>query len=71
MWQTRSVQLSVRLPYDVALEAEEVQRTDPDSISRMIQSGLTRRIAYNRLGEDDRLRAESAASESTTGFAQT
>ncbi len=71
MWQTRSVQLSVRLPHDIASEAEEVQRTDPDSLSRMIQYGLTRRAIYHRLREDDRRNAESVGGESVTEFAQT
>ncbi len=71
MWQTRSVQLSVRLPNDVALEAEEVQRTDPDFLSRMIQYGLTRRAIYQRLREDDLHNGELLAGKSTSGFAQT
>lgn len=70
MWQTRSVQLSVRLPHDVASEAEEVQRTDPDSLSRMIQYGLTRRAIYRRLREDDRRNADSMTGDSG-GFVRT
>ena len=49
MWNTRSVQLSVRLPNDVASEAEEAQRSDPDFLSRVIQYGLTRRSIYRGL----------------------
>ena len=33
MWETCSVQLTVRLPRDIALEAEEVQRTDPEFLA--------------------------------------
>ena len=51
MWNTRSVQLNVRLPNDVASEAEEVQLSDPDFLSRVIQYGLTRRSIYRRLRE--------------------
>ena len=51
MWNTRSVQLNVRLPNDIASEAEEVQRSDPDFLSRVIQYGLTRRSIYLRLRE--------------------
>ena len=51
MWNTRSVQLNVRLPNDVASEAEEVQRSDPDFLSRVIQYGLTRRSIYHGLRE--------------------
>lgn len=51
MWNTRSVQLNVRLPNDIATEAEEVQRSDPDFLGRVIQYGLTRRTIYRRLRE--------------------
>lgn len=51
MWNTRSVQLNVRLPNEIAAEAEEVQRSDPDFLSRVIQYGLTRRAIYRRLRE--------------------
>lgn len=53
MWNTRSVRLNVRLPNDVASEAEEVQRSDPDFLSRVIQYGLTRRSIYHRLRETE------------------
>ena len=51
MWNTRTVQLNVRLPQDVAAAAEELQRTDPDFLSRIIQYGLTRRTIYRLLRE--------------------
>ena len=53
MWNSRSVQISVRLPNDVAAEAEEVQRSDPDFLSRVIQYGLTRRSIYRRLRQEE------------------
>ena len=49
MWETCSVQLSVRLPRDIAQQAEEVQRTDPEFLSRVILYGLTRRSIYRHL----------------------
>jgi len=49
MWETSSVQLTVRLPRDIAAQAEEVQRTDPEFLSRVILYGLTRRAIYNNL----------------------
>jgi hypothetical protein len=49
MWETRSVDLSVRLPRDIAAQAEEVQRTDPEFLSRVVLYGLTRRAIYDRL----------------------
>jgi hypothetical protein len=54
MWETRSVQLSVRLPRDIAAQAEEVQQTDPEFLSRVVLYGLTRRSIYRHLRESDR-----------------
>jgi hypothetical protein len=56
MWETRSVQLSVRLPRDIAALAEEVQETDPEFLSRVVLYGLTRRSIYPHLRENDRER---------------
>jgi hypothetical protein len=53
MWETRSVQLSVRLPRDIAAQAEEVQQSDPDFLSRVVLYGLTRRSIYRHLRETD------------------
>ena len=53
MWNSRSVQITVRLPNEVAREAEQVQRLDPDFLSRVIQYGLTRRAIYRRLREEE------------------
>ncbi len=51
MWETRSVQINVRLPGDIAAQAEEVQRTDPEFLSRVVLYGLTRRSIYRHLRE--------------------
>lgn len=53
MWETRSVQLSVRLPRDIAAQAEEVQRNDPEFLSRVVLYGLTRRSIYRHLRKND------------------
>lgn len=53
MWETRSVQLSVRLPRDIAAQAEEVQQNDPEFLSRVVLYGLTRRSIYRHLREND------------------
>lgn len=53
MWESRSVQLTVSLPHDIAAQAEEVQRTDPDFLSRVILYGLTRRAIYDSLRTRD------------------
>jgi len=62
MWETRSVDLSVRLPQDIATQAEEVQRTDPEFLSRVILYGLTRRAIYDRLKADQTSAADEGAS---------
>jgi len=51
MWEPRSVEITVRLPRDIAAQAEEVQRTDPDFLSRVVLYGLTRRSIYRHLRE--------------------
>jgi len=66
MWETRSVQLSVRLPRDIAAQAEEVQESDPDFLSRVVLYGLTRRSIYRHLREHD----NGAAPEATPGTSQ-
>lgn len=53
MWESRSVQLTVRLPRDIAAQAEEVQQTDPEFLSRVILYGLTRRAIYDTLRSRD------------------
>ncbi len=53
MWETRSVQLSVRLPRDIAAQAEEVQEKDPEFLSRVVLYGLTRRSIYRHLRRQD------------------
>ncbi|RMH23176.1 MAG: hypothetical protein D6701_00570 [Gemmatimonadetes bacterium] len=61
MWDTRSVQINVRLPRDLAEEAEEVQRTDPEFLSRIVLYGLTRRSVYRHLR--DRVESGEGADE--------
>ena len=53
MWETRTVQLSVRLPRDIAALAEEVQEQDPEFLSRVVLYGLTRRSIYQHLRRGD------------------
>jgi len=49
MLKTVSVTLTVDLPEDLAANAEEVQRSDPEFLSRVVQYGLTRRAIYRHL----------------------
>jgi len=65
MWDTCSVHLSVRLPRDIALQAEEVQQSDPEFLSRVVMYGLTRRSIYRHLQE----RGERAAAFEEAGEA--
>lgn len=51
MWETRSVQITVQLPHDIAEQAEAVQKEDPEFLSRVILYGLTRRSIYHQLRE--------------------
>ncbi len=53
MWETRSVQITVQLPHDIAEQAEEVQKADPDFLSRVVLYGLTRRSIYHQLRDRD------------------
>jgi hypothetical protein len=53
MWETRSVQINVSLPRDMAAQAEEVMKTDPEFLSRVILYGLTRRSIYRHLRDNE------------------
>lgn len=62
MWDTCSVQLKVRLPRDMAEQVEEVQRSDPEFLSKVVIYGLTRRSIFRHLrdeGPDCERRSES------------
>jgi len=60
MWEKRSVQITVQLPHDIAGQAEEVQKADPEFLSRVVLYGLTRRSIYHQL----RSRSQEQSSES-------
>jgi hypothetical protein len=59
MWDTCAVELRVRLPKPVAEEVEEVQRRDPEMLSRMLMYAVTRRTIFDQLSaraaESDRI----------------
>ena len=57
MWETRSVQITVLLPHDIAEQAEEVQKVDPEFLSRVVLYGLTRRSIYHQLRDRNQDRA--------------
>ncbi len=63
MWETCSVQLNVRLPRDIAAQAEEVQKSDPEFLSRVVLYGLTRRSIYRHLRQQSQSDAEAGLQE--------
>ncbi len=52
--ESRAVELRVQLPKALAAEIEEVQREDPEVLSRILVYGLTRRTIYRRLRSSER-----------------
>lgn len=59
MWDTCAVELRVQLPKPVADEVEEVQRRDPEMLSRMLMYAVARRSIFDHLAtreEEDRPR---------------
>lgn len=49
MWETCAVDLRVHLPKTVAREVEQVQRNDPEMLSRIVFYAMTRRTIYDTL----------------------
>ncbi len=49
MWETCAVDLRVRLPKPVANEVEEVQRNDPEMLSRILFYAVTQRRIFDHL----------------------
>jgi len=49
MWDTRSIELTVNLPVDVADDLEEVGKTDPDFFGKAIQYAIARRVVFDEL----------------------
>ena len=49
MWETCAVELRIRLPEPLAAEVEEVQRRDPEMLSRMLAYAMARRTIFDQL----------------------
>jgi hypothetical protein len=49
MWETCAVDVRVRLPRSVAAEVDEVQKRDPEMLSRVVMYAVTRRIIFDHL----------------------
>jgi hypothetical protein len=64
MWETCAIELRVQLPRQVAAEVEEVQRRDPELLSRMLMYAFTRRTIFDHLAS-----LEPAVRGETTGKA--
>ena len=60
MWETCAVELKVQLPRGVAVEVENVQRTDPEMLSRLVLYAMTRRTIYDTLVSRAAVNAKSA-----------
>lgn len=49
MWETCAIDLQVRVPRTVAAELEQVQRNDPEMLSRMLMYAVARRRIFDRM----------------------
>jgi hypothetical protein len=49
MWETCAVDLHVSLPKGVAAELEQVQKNDPEMLSRIVMYAVTRRTIFDHL----------------------
>jgi hypothetical protein len=57
MWETCPVEVRLNLPRPVAAELEEVQRRDPEMLSRLVTYAVARRTIYEHLSarQDSRI----------------
>lgn len=51
MWESCAVDLRVTLPRPLAAEVEEVQRRDPERLSRLVLHMLTQVAIYEHLSQ--------------------
>ncbi|CAN5890580.1 hypothetical protein BH23GEM9_BH23GEM9_01670 [soil metagenome] len=49
MWETCAVDVRVRLPRNVVADLEEVQKRDPEMMSRIVLYAVTRRTIFDHL----------------------
>ena len=62
MWDTCAVDLRVNLPRTVAAEVEEVQRNDPEMLSRIVYYAVMRRTIFEHLTARTKFSAEALTS---------
>lgn len=60
MWDTCAVELRLELPKPVADEVEEVQRKDPEMLSRLLIYALTRRTIFDHLATREEREGQGA-----------
>ena len=65
MWDTCAVELRVQLPKSVAVEVEQVQRTDPELLSRLVFYAMARRTIYDTLVSRAAVNAAAALTPQT------
>jgi hypothetical protein len=63
IWETCAVDVRVQLPKPVAAAIEEVQRRDPDMLSRMVYYAMIRRTIYEHLAEQTNIESAPEKSE--------
>ncbi len=66
MPESRTVNLAVNLPLDLADEVERLQETDPEFIEKVLAYGLVRRAVFARLQGVTALQGSSVPREATT-----
>ena len=71
MVESRSVNLVVELPSDLADEVERVQQTDPEFLERLLTYGLVRRAVFARLQGMFALHRPSTSRFESAGFSDT
>ncbi len=54
MFEYKEIQITIRLPDDIAEQAIKVEQDDPDFLSRVVLYGLTRRSIYRQLRDRSR-----------------
>ncbi len=62
MWETCAVDLRLNLPRTVAAEVEEVQRNDPEMLSRIVYYAVMRRTIFEHLTARTKFSAEPLTS---------
>ena len=49
MWENRTVEISVSPPRDIATQVDEVAKSDPELLAKVLTYGMMRRSVYRHL----------------------